>query len=116
MPRSAAEFESPTRCDRPCQTTGGDDNEGLPSRLRPTSRPQHRMALTLTYRGKTTVPVEVEGIVPAVLREMSLADIEKLSIYYGNRQLPLAEFFAIAGDPSDEQLTFVGDLAGVHWI
>jgi formylmethanofuran dehydrogenase subunit C len=74
------------------------------------------MALTLTYRGRTTVPVEVEGIVPAALREKSIAEIEKLSIYHGNQQLPLAEFFGIGGDPSDEQLTFVGDLAGVHWI
>jgi formylmethanofuran dehydrogenase subunit C len=74
------------------------------------------MSLTLTYRGNTNIPVEVEGIVPAALREKSIAEIEKLSIYHGNRQLPLAEFFHVAGDPGDEQLTFVGDLAGVHWI
>jgi formylmethanofuran dehydrogenase subunit C len=72
--------------------------------------------LTLTYRGNTTVPVEVEGIVPAVLREKPLGEIEKLQVYHGNRQIPLAEFFSVAGDPSDEQLTFTGELSGVHWI
>lgn len=72
--------------------------------------------LTLTYRGSTNVPIEVEGIVPAALRERSLPEIEKLPIYHGNRQVPLAEFFAVSGDPSDEQLTLVGDLSGVHHI
>jgi formylmethanofuran dehydrogenase subunit C len=72
--------------------------------------------LTLTYRGNTSVPVEVEGIVPAALREKPLGEIEKLPIFHGNRQVPLAEFFTVAGDPGDEQLTFAGDLAGVHWI
>jgi formylmethanofuran dehydrogenase subunit C len=74
------------------------------------------MALTFTYRGDTPIPVEVEGIVPAALREKSLAEIEQLPIHHGNRQVPLAEFFRVAGNPDDEQLTFVGDLAGVHWI
>jgi formylmethanofuran dehydrogenase subunit C len=76
----------------------------------------YRMSLTLTYRGGTTIPVEVEGVVPAALREQSPAQIEARPIWHGNRQLPLAEFFTVAGDPSDEKLTFVGDLSGVHWI
>jgi len=72
--------------------------------------------LTFTYRGQTTVPIEVEGIVPALVREKSIAEIERLPIYHGNRTVPLAEFFAVAGDPADERLTFAGDLSGVHWI
>lgn len=72
--------------------------------------------LTLSYRGQTNVPIEVEGIVPAALRERSLAEIEKLPVYHGNRQVPLAEFFAVSGNAGDEQLTWVGDLSGVHLI
>jgi formylmethanofuran dehydrogenase subunit C len=72
--------------------------------------------LTLTYRGGTTTPVEVPGLVPEALRELSPAAIAALTIFHGNRQVPLGELFHIAGDPRDERLTFVGDLSGVHWI
>lgn len=72
--------------------------------------------LTLTYRGTSAVPVEIEGIVPDRLRELQPAAISKLPIFHGNRSVPLAELFAITGDAGDERLTLCGELAGVHWI
>lgn len=72
--------------------------------------------LTLTYHGRTSIPVEVEGIVPEALRGLSVADIERLTILHGNRETPLAELFRVSGSADDEQVAFVGDLAGVHWI
>jgi len=72
--------------------------------------------LTLTYRGSQSVPVEIEGIVPDRLRELSLDAIAELPIFCGNRSVRLDEHFAIAGDAADERLLFRGDLAGVHWI
>ncbi len=74
------------------------------------------MVLCLRYRAKATIPVEVEGITPDRLRDKPLAEIERLEVFLGNRQLPLAELFAVSGDPSDESLCWQGDLAGVHWI
>ena len=74
------------------------------------------MSLTLRYRAKTSVPVEIEGVVPDRLRDKSLAEIERLEIYHGNRKLPLAELFSVSGDPSDGRIDFEGDLAGVHYI
>lgn len=74
------------------------------------------MALRLKYRRETSVPVEVEGLVPDALRDKSLAEIERLPLFYGNRKLPLGELFYISGDPSDRRLEFEGNLAGVHWI
>ncbi len=74
------------------------------------------MTLTLTYRGETSVPVEVEGLTPDWAADKSLAEIEKFEIYHGNRKIPLAEMFTVAGDPGDKQLSFEGNLAGVHWI
>jgi formylmethanofuran dehydrogenase subunit C len=74
------------------------------------------MPLQLTYIGKTNVPVEVEGIVPALLRNKSLAEIERLEIFHGNQKLPLAEFFRVSGEPGDCRLEFDGALGGVHWI
>ncbi|HUY88732.1 MAG TPA: formylmethanofuran dehydrogenase subunit C [Pirellulales bacterium] len=74
------------------------------------------MPLLIKYFAHTNVPVEVEGLTPSAVREKSLVEIEKFTIFHGNRQLPLAEFFAVSGDASDGRIEFEGDLAGVHWI
>jgi formylmethanofuran dehydrogenase subunit C len=74
------------------------------------------MALQLHYREKTNVPVEVEGVSPDRVAHMSCKEIERIRIFVGNTQVPLAELFDISGDPSDQQLDWHGDLSGVHWI
>jgi formylmethanofuran dehydrogenase subunit C len=74
------------------------------------------MTLRLTLRRTSPVPLEVEGITPDALRGLPLAEIERLPIFEGNVQTPLAEFFAASGDASDERIEWEGDLAGVHWI
>jgi formylmethanofuran dehydrogenase subunit C len=74
------------------------------------------MSLTLNFRAKTSVPVEIEGIVPDRLHDKSLAEIERLAIYHGNRKLELAELFSLTGDPSDGRIDLHGELAGVHFI
>ena len=74
------------------------------------------MSLTLTLKRTSNVPLEVEGITPDALLGKSLAEIEKLPIYEGNVQLQLAEFFSVAGDPSDAIIDWEGTLSGVHWI
>ena len=55
---------------------------------------QRPMPLTLRYHAQTSVPVEIEGVVPDRLRDKSLAEIERLEVFHGNRKLPLAELFA----------------------
>jgi formylmethanofuran dehydrogenase subunit C len=72
--------------------------------------------LTLRYKGNTAVPVEVEGLTPAAVREKSLAEIQRFEIFHGNQTVPLAEFFDVSGDPTDARFEFEGNLAGVHWI
>ena len=74
------------------------------------------MSLKLAYRGETSVPVEVEGLTPDWAGDKSLAEIERFEIFHGNRKLPLAEMFSVAGDASDGRIDFEGNLAGVHWI
>jgi formylmethanofuran dehydrogenase subunit C len=74
------------------------------------------MAITLTYRGETSLPVEVEGFVPDWAFGKSLAEIEQFEIFHGNRKIPLAEMFTIHGDAGDKRFEFEGDLSGVHWI
>ena len=74
------------------------------------------MALTLTHAPGSSLPVEVEGITPDRLRDKSLAEIERLEIFHGNRRVPLAELFRVSGDPSDGRIDLEGDLGGVHQI
>jgi formylmethanofuran dehydrogenase subunit C len=74
------------------------------------------MSLSLRYHANTSVPVEIDGVVPDKLRDKSLVEIERLEIHHGNRTLPLAELFAVSGDPTDGRIDFEGDLSGVHSI
>jgi formylmethanofuran dehydrogenase subunit C len=74
------------------------------------------MSIKLTYRAETPVPVEVEGLTPDWACDKSLAEIEQFEVFHGNRKVPLAEMFAVAGDASDKRFDFEGDLSGVHWI
>ncbi len=74
------------------------------------------MSLTLRFHAKTSVPVEIEGIVPDQIHNKSLAEIERLAIYHGNRKLDLAEMFSISGDPAKGRIDLEGELAGVHFI
>ncbi len=74
------------------------------------------MSITFTYRGATTLPVEVEGLTPDWACDKSLAEIERFEIFHGNGKVPLAEMFSVAGDASDQRLEFEGDLRGVHWL
>ena len=74
------------------------------------------MSIKLTYRVETSVPVEIEGLTPDWACDKSLAEIEHFEIFHGNRKLPLAEMFAVSGDPGDKRFDFEGNVAGVHWI
>ncbi len=74
------------------------------------------MPLTLTYTAKTSVPVEIEGITPDSVRELSLNAIGRLDAYQGNRRVDFGELFDIAGEPGDMRWEMQGQLSGVHWI
>jgi formylmethanofuran dehydrogenase subunit C len=74
------------------------------------------MSITLTYRGETSLPVEIEGLTPDWAWDKPLAAIERFEIFHGNQKLPLAEMFAVTGDAGDKRFDFEGNLAGVHWI
>jgi formylmethanofuran dehydrogenase subunit C len=72
--------------------------------------------LALTYKLKTSVPLEVDGIVPNLLAGLSSGAIERLEVQHGNERLPLAEAFTVRRNAADGQLEFIGELAGVHRI
>jgi formylmethanofuran dehydrogenase subunit C len=74
------------------------------------------MSITLTYRGESSIPVEIEGLTPDWAWDKPLVDIERFKIFHGNRKVPLAEMFSVAGDAGDKRFRFEGNLTGVHWI
>ena len=74
------------------------------------------MTLRLELKTHSSVPIEVEDLTPEVVRDKSLSEIQQFEIFHGNTKVPVAEFFAVSGDPSDCQMQWQGDLSGVHWI
>jgi len=74
------------------------------------------MPLQLELQVQTKVPIEVEGLTPDAIAGLSRSEIEQFPVFHGNRQMPLAELFSIAGDANDLELRLAGDLSGVHWI
>ncbi|REK12023.1 MAG: formylmethanofuran dehydrogenase subunit C [Planctomycetota bacterium] len=74
------------------------------------------MPLVLRYRGQTSIPVEVEGFLPEVVRGHTLAQIERIEIFHGNQKCALGDFFSVSGSADDACFEFEGDLSGVHWI
>ncbi len=74
------------------------------------------MACHFELKQAPQVPLEVEGIVPAAVRDLSLDAICKLPVFHGNRSSELGEFFQVRGDPTDGNCIWEGDLSGVHWL
>jgi formylmethanofuran dehydrogenase subunit C len=59
--------------------------------------------------------VDLRGITPTALAELSAAQIERLPLTYGNSRLPLAEFFSVEAG-SQEGLVFEGELSRLDRI
>lgn len=74
------------------------------------------MPLRLSYIGRTSIPVEIEGLTPEWASDKSIAEMERFEIFHGNRKIPLAELFRVTGDARDQQFEIEGDLSGVHWL
>ena len=72
--------------------------------------------LTFTSRIIDSLPLEVSGLLPSQCAGKSIAEIERLTVLHGNRNLPLGEFFSVTGNAEDHVLRFVGKLSSVHHL
>ncbi len=70
------------------------------------------MSLTLRYHAKTSVPVEIEGVVPDRLRESHWRDRAARDLPWKPRGYRWPSCSASRGDPSDGRIDLEGDLAG----
>lgn len=84
------------------------------------------MTVTLQFKSPTKVPVRVQGILPEKVADLSSGQIAELSVWRGNRKLPLGDLFDVSvssdGGPDVEQdssattIVWKGELTPVHWL
>jgi formylmethanofuran dehydrogenase subunit C len=72
--------------------------------------------LVLRYHSTTTIPVEAEVIRPDHLADKTPAEIAALPVQHGNAQLPLGDFFSVAGDAADQEVVVEGDCTRVKML
>jgi formylmethanofuran dehydrogenase subunit C len=78
------------------------------------------MPLVLRLKQQTSIPLEVDSIQLETVRGESADEVRNTPIQYGNAQVPLGDFFDVAGSAADSQLVWEGDcsqvkLIGAHW-
>jgi formylmethanofuran dehydrogenase subunit C len=76
------------------------------------------MALTLTRRESSPIPLEVFGLTPDRLVGLSADDVARLSVRHGNREEEVGSHFRVAGrvDAGDKSMTFAGDCSTVKGV
>jgi formylmethanofuran dehydrogenase subunit C len=74
------------------------------------------MPLLLEYRADSQLPLDLSGFTPDWAGQRRLDEIKRHEVFLGNQRMPLAELFAISGDPASGEVHFKGELAHVHAI
>lgn len=64
----------------------------------------------LVLKAVPALRVDLRGVTPGALANLSLAEVQRLPVGYGNARVPLAEFFTLAPH-DDDALVFDGDLS-----
>lgn len=73
------------------------------------------MSLRLSLHATPEVPLEADCISPDRFAGLTLSEIERLPVFHGNRQVALAEFFTVSGQPGNI-IQMHGDLSRVKHI
>ena len=75
------------------------------------------MPLIITLREKTSIPIEVDSIRLEEVRSRTADQVKATLVQYGNKQLPLGEFFDVSGSAADDgELVWEGDCSHVKLI
>jgi formylmethanofuran dehydrogenase subunit C len=75
------------------------------------------MPLVISLRQKTSIPVEVDTVRLETVRGQSPDEVRSTLVQYGNKQLPLGEFFDVSGSAAeDDELVWEGDCSHVKLI
>jgi formylmethanofuran dehydrogenase subunit C len=73
------------------------------------------MGFRLTLRDPSPVPLEVDGVLPERVANLSAIDVAKLPLLHGNRTEPLGDHFDVTTSALAD-LHFTGDTRNVHGI
>ena len=74
------------------------------------------MPLTWTSRIEGCVPIDMTGVTPDRVRGRNAAEIAKLTVWRGRRQIELGELFHIGGDSDDGVWHFAGEMGAIHHL
>jgi len=74
------------------------------------------MPLTFESLEKFPTRVDASPLLPELLQDLNLAQIQEISLFLGNRALPAGQLFRITGMPGDGVLQFKGNLTRLHRI
>ena len=75
------------------------------------------MALTIRLREKTSIPVEVDSIRMDEVRSQSVDEVKATLVQYGNKHIPLSDFFDVEGSAADDsEIVWEGDCSHVKLI
>lgn len=73
------------------------------------------MGFKLTLRSPSPIPLEVDGILPERVANLSPLEVAKLPVLHGNRTEPLGEHFDVSASTLGD-VRFSGDTRNVHGI
>lgn len=75
------------------------------------------MPLVIRLQNKTAIPVEVDSIRLETVRAQTPEEISATLVQYGNKQVPLGEFFEVSGSAAeDDEIVWEGDCSHVKLI
>jgi formylmethanofuran dehydrogenase subunit C len=77
------------------------------------------MGFKLTLRSPSPIPLEVDGILPERVANLSALEVAKLPVLHGNRTEPLGEHFYVSDSArlvTGTDIQFAGDTRNVHGI
>ena len=75
------------------------------------------MPLKIQLTNLTTIPVEVDSIRLEAIRSQTTDEIKSTLVQYGNKQLPLGEFFDVSGSAADDsEVVWEGDCSRIKLI
>ena len=64
----------------------------------------------------TTLPIEVQGVLPESFTDKKTETIQRFKVWLGNKQIEFGELFKVTGKNDNEQFFFEGDIQNVHWL
>ncbi len=72
--------------------------------------------LTLQLRAALQAPLDCTGVVPELMQRLTIPELERYTVYYGNQAVQLADLFHLHGDCADGALHWEGSNALFHYV